>query len=213
MRFTDVELAQLPSRYRANLMNTLSGYKPANLIGTVSAEGISNLAIFNSVTHVGSNPPLLGLLFRPLSVRRDTYNNIKESGVFTINAVTATIYKKAHQTAAKYEKDDSEFEATGLTAKYLQEFPAPFVEESPVKLGCQYQNEYPIAENGTILLLGAVKFVAVEDGLVESDGSLSLDQAGIVAAAGLDGYALPKMLDRLSYARPGIQPQSLKDGA
>lgn len=213
MRFTDVELAQLPSRYRANLMNTLSGYKPANLIGTVSAEGISNLAIFNSVTHVGSNPPLLGLLFRPLSVRRDTYNNIKESGVFTINAVTATIYKKAHQTAAKYEKDDSEFEATGLTAQYLQEFPAPFVEESPVKLGCQYQNEYPIAENGTILLLGAVKFVAVEDGLVESDGSLSLDQAGIVAAAGLDGYALPKMLDRLSYARPGIQPQSLKDGA
>ena len=212
MQFTDAELSKLPSRYRANLMNTLSGYKPANLVGTKSAEGINNLAIFNSALHIGSNPPLLGLLFRPLTVRRDTYENIKKTGYFTINAVSEPIYRKAHQTAAKYEREESEFDATGLTPQQLEEFPAPFVEQSPIKLGCQYQNEYPIAENGTILLLGAVKFITIDDGLIETDGTLTLDRAGIVAAAGLDGYALPKMLDRLSYARPGLQPQSLKNG-
>ncbi len=213
MQFSDTELASLPSRYRANLMNTLSGYKPANLIGTVSPEGDENLAIFNSALHVGSNPPLLGLFFRPLTVRRDTYENIKKTGYFTINAISKSLFRKAHQTSAKYEKEVSEFEATGLAPQYINGFPAPFVEQSPIKVGCQYQNEYPIEENGTILLLGAVKFVTLADGLIGSDGTLSLDQAGIVAAAGLDGYALPKMLDRLSYAQPGSPPHSLKDGA
>jgi len=53
--------------YRINLMNSCSGFKSANLIGTKSNDGIPNVAVFSSVTHLGSNPPLLGIVFRPVS--------------------------------------------------------------------------------------------------------------------------------------------------
>lgn len=212
MLLTASEISKLPSRYRANLMNTISGYKSANLIGTCSVEGINNLAIFNSVLHVGSNPALLGILFRPLTVRRDTYENIKSTGYFTINAIDKSIFRQAHQTAAKYERDSSEFEETGLSERFVSGFPAPFVEESPIQLGCEYKNEYPIAENGTLLLLGAVKMVAFGESMLQSDGSLALDKAGIMATVGLDGYALPEIIDRFHYAQPGTATRSLKDG-
>ena len=57
---------------RINLINSCSGYKSANLIGSVSKKGINNLAIFSSIIHIGSNPALLGFFTRPTSVIRNT---------------------------------------------------------------------------------------------------------------------------------------------
>ena len=212
MLFTDSEIAELPSRYRANLINTITGYKSANLIGSRSSDGINNLAIFSSVLHMGSQPPLLGLLFRPLTVRRDTYKNIKNTGYFTVNAIDKSIFKQAHQTAAKYGEDISEFEETGLTDQFVNGFPAPFVKESPIQLGCEFKNEYPIAENGTVLLLGTIKLVAFQESMLQADGTLRLDKAGIMATVGLDGYALPEISDRFHYAQPGKTIRSIQDG-
>ena len=212
MKITLADLDKMPSRYRARLMNSISGYKPANLIGSRSEEGISNLAIFNSVIHMGSRPPLLGLLFRPLTVRRDTYSNIKENGYFTINAVNLPIYRQAHHTAAKFEKEESEFENTGLTERFIPGFPAPFVEESPIRIGCRYESEYPIQENGTILMLGAIEVIDFNDSLLQPDGALALDKEKLMATVGLDAYALPDILERLNYAEPGQAPSSIEHG-
>ena len=60
MHFNEEDIENLEKVYRINLINSCSGYKSANLIGSVSNEGINNLAIFSSITHLGSNPPLLG---------------------------------------------------------------------------------------------------------------------------------------------------------
>ena len=50
---------------RLNLINSITGVKPSNLIGTKSKDGFSNLAIFSSVVHLGSKPPLIGFITRP----------------------------------------------------------------------------------------------------------------------------------------------------
>ena len=63
--FTFDDLMQLPGRYRGMLLNKISGLKPANLIGTKSKSGQTNLAVFNSVVHIGANPPYLGFILRP----------------------------------------------------------------------------------------------------------------------------------------------------
>ena len=102
---------------RMRLINTISGMKSANLVGTVDQSGHANLALFNSVVHIGANPPYIGMIFRPLTVRRDTYNNIKATGVYTINHVHAGIRERAHQTSASFPAGVSEFEACGLTAE------------------------------------------------------------------------------------------------
>jgi len=86
--FTYNDLMQLPSRYRGVLLNKVSGLKSANLIGTKSKEGQTNLAVFNSVVHIGANPPYLGFILRPTTVERHTYENIKETGVYTFNQIS-----------------------------------------------------------------------------------------------------------------------------
>lgn len=49
--FTRQDINVIHHLYRINLINSCSGYKSANLIGTISKNGISNVAIFNSITH------------------------------------------------------------------------------------------------------------------------------------------------------------------
>ena len=45
------DLANMDNRHRVNFINSLSGYKSANLIGTSSRKNEDNLAIVSSVVH------------------------------------------------------------------------------------------------------------------------------------------------------------------
>ena len=84
-----IPIDSLEVRYRATLINSLTGVRPAVLVGTRSGSGNNNLAIFNSLVHIGADPPLNGLLFRPATVERHTLNNILETGNYTLNFVAA----------------------------------------------------------------------------------------------------------------------------
>lgn len=125
MIITKEEFEKFNKLYRTAFVNSLSGFKSANLIGTISKEGKTNLAIFSSVIHVGANPPAIGFLMRPVSVERHTYTNIKETNHFTINHVCKNFFTKAHQTSARFDKDISEFDECGLTPEYSDTIKAP----------------------------------------------------------------------------------------
>ncbi len=210
--FSEQSLEHLPSRQRANLINTISGYKSANLIATRSSQGATNLAIFNSVIHLGSNPSLLGFVLRPLTVQRHTYENLKATSYYTINAITQDMYREAHHTSAKYAENESEFSMTSFTESYKDGFEVPYVQQSPIQIGCRYVNEYEIKENGCLLLVGKVEHIYVAPGLLHDDHWAQLDRAKIMSVTGIDGYALPQLEDRLAYARPNQSPKSILDG-
>jgi len=197
------DFEELDHIFRINLINSCSGFKSANLIGTKSNLGIPNVAIFSSVTHLGSNPPLLGVIFRPVTdVPRNTYENIKETGQFTINHIDASIINDAHHTSAKYDKDVSEFDITGLEEEYKNGWHAPFVKNAPIQMALTYCEEYKIKANGTIQLIGEIKDLFIKSDLLEKDGFINLSKANIVAINGLDGYAVPKLKERMTYQRP-----------
>ena len=188
--------------HRINLINSCTGFKSANLIGTKSNTGITNVAIFSSVTHIGSNPPLLGFFLRPTTVIRNTYENLKETGEFTLNHIHQDIITDAHHTSAKYDKDISEFDKTGLEEEYKNGFYAPFVKSAPVQLAIKYIDEYPISANNTILVVGQISDVYVKDDLLNSDGYIDLTKGKVAAINGLDGYTIPILQKRLEYQRP-----------
>jgi len=144
LHFDKDAIEGMDKRFRANFINSVTGYKSANLLGTIDKEEITNLAVFSSVTHLGSHPPLIGFITRPTLVPRHTYLNIKETGIFTINHINTAIIKEAHQTSARYDATISEFDATGLTAEFIGNHKAPFVKEAHIKIACRYVNEYPI---------------------------------------------------------------------
>ncbi|MEN3322394.1 flavin reductase [Mariniflexile soesokkakense] len=200
--FNQKDIKNLQHLYKINLINSCSGFKSANLIGSKSIKNISNVAIFSSVTHIGSDPALLGVFFRPTTAIRNTYDNIKEMGFYTINHVYESILENAHHTSAKYDAHFSEFDATNLQETYKNNFRAPYVKGSPVQMGMEYVEEYPINANGTILLIGEIKDLYIQDDLLETDGFINLSKANIVTINGLDGYLIPKFKTRLTYQRP-----------
>lgn len=202
IRLGSAEIAALSSEYRRNFINTLAGFKSANLIGSCDDQGNTNLAVFNSVIHIGANPPLLGFILRPPTVPRHTYNNIRQTGYYTINHISNKFVKKAHKTSAKYQEGHSEFDAVGLEIQQSALHPAPYVAESRVKIGMKYVEEYEIKANGTILIVGQIVEIIMPADYVNADGFISLDLLDTVAISGLDAYYNATLLSRFSYARP-----------
>lgn len=204
------DIAQMDKIRRLNLINSCTGYKSANLIATKSVSGQENVAVFSSITHLGSNPAMLGFIVRPTTVPRDTYKNIKETGYFTVNHITAATIADAHHTSASYDAGISEFDKTNLEAEYKPEIDFPFVENAPVQLFCKYLNEYHILENDTIHIIASIENVFYNENLEHKDGWLQLDKANVVSINGLDGYCLPSLIDRFEYARPNIATKSFE---
>lgn len=199
----------MDQRFRTQLINSMPGVKALNLVGTRDAESRENLAIFNSIFHVGANPPYLGMVIRPDSVDRHTWQNIQATGSYTLNAVGADFYAKAHQTSARYDNQTSEFDAVGLNPEYRDGVIAPFVAESAIKIGLELQEFQRVECNGTLVVIGKVVYVEINQALITEDGSVDLVKAQSVGSLGLDGYVDLSWIGRLSYAKPDRESTTL----
>lgn len=207
-KFTGKCIADLDKNYRINLINSVTGFKSLNLVSTENENGQFNLAIFNSVIHVGSNPPLLGMLIRPPTVPRHTLDNIRRTGYYSINQITEDIYFRSHQTAARYDKDKSEFDAVGLTQKFSDTYKIAYVSESPVQVGLKLREEHLIDSNNTIFLVGEIVEMYAKREAIMSDGLINLSFINTLAGSGLDAYFKTIPLNRLSYPDPGSELES-----
>ncbi len=197
---TAADLAGMDRFYRANLVNSLSGFKSVNLVGTVGKDGQTNLAIFSQVFHLGANPPLVGMVVRPDSVERHTLRNLLDTGFFTLNHVREAFYRQAHQTSARYAV--SEFDACGFTPQYTEALPAPYVGEAYVKMGLTFAQRTDIPLNGTVLIIGRIVEIMLPGDCLGGDGYVDIEKAGTITGSALDGYHTTRRLARLAYAKP-----------
>ncbi|NOS92397.1 MAG: flavin reductase [Cyclobacteriaceae bacterium] len=195
--------------YRANFINSLTGFKSASLIGTVNKQGQTNLAIFSSIVHLGSDPALIGFINRPVQAAPHTLANIQVTGNYTINHIHPSFLEQAHQTSAKYPKEVSEFDALGLTPEFLDVSSAPFVKESKVKYALTLEEIIPIKVNNTFLVIGRLKHVQLDESILLPDGFLQLDQAGSICCNGIDAYYATQLIDRYEYAKPDLKTRKL----
>lgn len=195
-------LASYERFYRGNLINSVTGYKSANLLGTKSEDGVDNVAIFSSVTHLGSDPALFSFVQRPLGYGvGHTYYNLKETGHITLNHLNMNLVDRGHQSSAKYDPGISEFDNLGIPALHRDGFYAPFVKEANIQVAATYENEYLLKENNCILVICRITDIFLKDGILKEDGWLHLEEAGTATINGLDGYATGQTHKRLSYAQ------------
>jgi len=187
---------------RLNIINSIAGIKPANMIGTANKNKQTNLAIFSSVMHLGSSPALMGFILRPEGdVIRNTYENIKKTGVFTINHVSEDHTAQAHATSAKFPAEDSEFAVCNFTEQWLSSFKAPFVQESHLKIGLSFVESIPIKINNTSLVIGQVEHLFIENNSISQEGYINLGQINSVGVGGLNTYYTLKKQSSYPYAR------------
>lgn len=207
-RFDFRDFESWERRYRANFFNSLGGYKSLNLLATQDEVGRNNLAPFFSVIHVGSQPPLLGMLFRPHSVPRHTLQNFRASGKATLNAVHPGILAAAHQSSATYLAEFSEFAAVGLRPK-MRDFAAPFVGESRLQAALTWREEHLVQANQTIFLVAKIEAVYMDNSAVLSDGLIDHSLLESLAVNGLNSYYRPQREIRYHYAKVGHKLKTL----
>ena len=201
--FSEENIIHMPKVRRLNIINSITGIKPANLIGTMDKNNNLNLAIFSSVVHLGSNPALIGFILRPQQkVRRHTYENIIQNGYYTINHLPSNKTLEGHFTSAKFDKEISEFDACHFTPEFQHNFPAPFVKESNLKMGLKHVESIPIEYNDTVMVVGKIIQVYVAENTLSEEGYINLEEAKSVGISGLNTYYDLKKIDSYPYARP-----------
>lgn len=210
MKITQNEILEMETRYRASLINSLGGFKSVVLISTVSKNNQPNLAIFNSLFHLGANPALCGFIVRPDVSPRHTLSNILETKYFTINHLNEEIYVNAHQSSARFDETVSEYDACQLTPQAIENQQVTYVKESRVKFLCEFQQKVDVEINGTIMVIGLIKEIILPEGVVMPDGFIDLEQADTITCSGLDSYHKTMKLGRLTYAKPNTWPQKIE---
>lgn len=207
MNLNKSEIENLERKFRLNLINSITGVKPANLIGTKNKNGQENVAVFSSVVHLGSNPAQLGFILRPQHSREtDTFKNIKETEVYTINHIPEKLIKNAHYTSAKVSTEISEFEKMNIQKEYLNDFFAPFVKESPVKIGMKLLSIIELP-NACKFVIGNVETLILNDILTNDLGQIDLETAKSVGISGLNTYYSLTKLDTFPYVRENEIPE------
>ncbi|MFY7965575.1 MAG: flavin reductase family protein [Chitinophagaceae bacterium] len=209
MTLNNNDITNLETRYRANLINSLGGFKSLVLIGTRSILSNDNVAVFSSLFHLGANPALCGIVIRPNEEKQNTLGNIMATKSYTINQVLPSFIKQAHQCSAKYDDGMSEFNEVGLTPEFFEDITAPFVQQSSIKFACELVQKIDIDLNGTYIIIGKIVKIIAPKELISSDGFLDLEKAETVTCSGLDSYHTTNRIARLSYAKKDAPTKEL----
>ena len=194
------------SRQRANIINSLSGYKSPLLLAS-GDEKNPNIGIFSNVFHIGSNPPHLGIFFRPAGegIQRDSLKNILQYKHFTLNYISENQIELAHQSSARYPEQTSEFKELGLTPIFHQGIKAPTIKESKLSVVLELAEHIPVNVNNTSIVVGKIISIISSSPLITND-ILELENFSNVAVKGIDTYYSVSKKARLSYAKPEKRP-------
>ena len=202
MFFEEADIFKLDKVKRLKLINSITGVKPANLIGTRSSDGITNLAIFSSIVHLGSNPPLISFVTRTSKeVNRNTLANILSTNFFTINQIQKSFVKNAHYTSAKFNASTSEFQMCKLDEEYINNFYAPFVKQSNLKIGLELKEIIKITSNDSTLVVGEIKQITTKKEYLKDDFMFDLEKSGAIAIGGLNEYFTIENIANFPYVR------------
>lgn len=200
--FTLPGIMEQDAHFRRAFMNTLPGPRTAHLIGTKAHRGNENLGVFNTIVHLQASPPMMAFVLRPLTVPRETYHNILATKHYTINTVHPDWLEAAHQASANYPVGTSEFTATGLNTWYSEAHQAPYVAQSPVKIGLEYVETHELT-GGTRLIVGRVLEIIIEaETAIGPEGHIDHEQLETTVVAGLDRYYQLNDGQAKNYARP-----------
>ena len=164
--------------------------RPIAWVSTISKEGILNIAPFSYYAGVSSVPPLVMISIgkKETKEKKDTWQNIEETGEFVINIVTKELVDKMNITSLPFEKEIDEFEKAGLTPIDSDFIKAPRIKESPVNIECR---KFEIIEIGKMgMVLGEILKFHIRDDLINEKGYIDTTKLEIVGRLGGANYCL-----------------------
>ncbi|MBD9459467.1 flavin reductase family protein [Pseudomonas sp. PDM05] len=114
--------------------NAIVGPRPIGWISSQDREGRLNLAPYSFFNAFNYIPPIIG--FSSVG-RKDSLNNIEQTGEFVWNLATRPLAEQMNQSCAAVSPEVNEFELSGLTPVASKIVAVPRVGESPVSFECK----------------------------------------------------------------------------
>jgi hypothetical protein len=93
-----------------------------------------------------------------------------------------------------------------LNAEFKENFAAPFVKESGIKIGLKFVEEIPIKLNGTVLMIGEIQHLFFPENAWLENGNVDLSSVEDVCVSSLGTYYEVKQIAEFPYAKPGELP-------
>lgn len=174
--------------------------RPIGWIGTIDADGATNLAPYSFFNMVSGVPPTF--VFAPgNTARRDTLDNVRAVPEFTINIVTDEVVEAMNASAASLEAGESEFDLPGITAVPSQLVRPPMVGECKATIECVVDDIVTVGhpDHGNALVIGHAVMFHVDDALL--DGT-RVDQAELRAVGRHAGNTYSRTHDLFDIVRP-----------
>ena len=168
--------------------NAIVAPRPIGWVSSRGAAGNINLAPYSFFNAFCYKPPIVG--FSSTS-RKDSVQNIEETGEFVWNLATMNLAKQMNATAAHVARNVSEFEIAGLTPEPCRLVNVPRVAESPVAFECKLCEVIQLkGADGTRaeawLTLGEVVAIHIDKAMIK-DGVYQTALAQPIVRAGRKG--------------------------
>jgi flavin reductase (DIM6/NTAB) family NADH-FMN oxidoreductase RutF len=203
---------QLGRRQRNNAINGLIYPRPIAWVSSVAPDGTRNLAPFSFFNAFSFNPPTVGV--SPGSrqgIPKDTLANVRATGEFVINLVSAALADAANATSAELAPDVDEWELAGVTPVASETVAPDRVEQAPAALECRVHQIIELGEDepGNSLVIGRVLRVHVLDDALDEHYLPRPEALDLVARMGGDlwthtrqQFILPRPSDEQPWPAP-----------
>ena len=155
----------------------------------------SNIITIGWTGILSTNPPRTYISVRP---ERYSYGMLMERGEFVINLTRAEQAKIVDYvgiyTGAKVDK----FKETGLTKVESKVVAAPTIAESPLALECRVIDRVPSGTHD--VFVAEIVNVSVDENILDAEGRICLDRAGLLAYCHGEYFALGEKLGKFGFS-------------
>ena len=177
--------------------------RPIGWIGSVSKDGVANLAPYSFFNAMSDRPPMV--VFSS-SGHKDSLANIEATGEFTCSLANWDLRDQMNMSSAPVTRGVSEFTLAGLTAAPSRLIKAPRVAESPAALECKLWKTLELPQDGKhthTLVIGLVVGVYIDDKYLK-DGLLDTVAMRPIARMGYMDYAVVTPESAFTLNRPEV---------
>jgi flavin reductase (DIM6/NTAB) family NADH-FMN oxidoreductase RutF len=182
---------QIDPQLAYKLMASIVVPRPIGWTSTVSADGRNNLAPFSFFMMITSTPPHVAIAVGARDGQeKDTLRNIRDTGEFVINTVSAAIGPAMAASAAEWPAGVDEFAVSGLTPVPSAVVRPMRVAEAPAHLECVVRQVMPVGTlpYGAHLVIAEVVQIHVRDDLLIENHRIDLQRLQAVGRLTGDWY-------------------------
>lgn len=180
----------LTERERSRIVKSAVTPRPIAWISSRSTDGVDNLAPYSFFNVATTDPPTV--LFSPgrrsyaEDGRTDTARNVRDTGAFVVNLVTAEFAEAMNETSATLDPGESEFDHAGLERAPSTVVDPPRVAGVAAAMECELHEIRAIGRHE--LVLGEVVRFHVDDRLLNDDDRVDVTEVDAVGRLASSWY-------------------------